>query len=332
MSHISIIGAGSWGTALSLVIGQNGHDVKLWTRSSILVDEINKDRINKLYLPTSTLPDNVRATSDLAEALHQSDIIILVTPSHVVREIAGRIASYIDQNAILVSATKGFETESGKRVSEVLYEILSNQVALRFVALSGPSFAREVAAGYPTAIVAASENLEAARKIQSVISNQNLRIYTNQDVVGVEIGGAVKNVIALASGMVKGLGLGANSVAALVTRGLSEISRFALRQGAHLETLMGLAGLGDLVLTCTSDLSRNHQVGQALAQGSNLNEITGMMHEVAEGIRTTKAAKMLSQRLQVEMPITDEVYAVLYENKKASDAIRDLMMRPLREE
>jgi glycerol-3-phosphate dehydrogenase (NAD(P)+) len=233
---------------------------------------------------------------------------------------------------LFVSATKGIEAETGRRVSEIVRDVLGEGAAARLVCLSGPSFAQEVAAGQPTAVVAACEDVSLALRAQSVLSYENLRVYTNDDRVGVELGGAVKNVIALAAGMVGGLGLGANSIAALVTRGLSEMTRFATTQGARAETLAGLAGLGDLVLTCTGSLSRNRFVGQELGRGRKLEEITGGMREVAEGVRTTRAVKLLAARLGVEMPITEQVNAVLYEGKSARDAAHELMTRPLKGE
>jgi glycerol-3-phosphate dehydrogenase (NAD(P)+) len=233
---------------------------------------------------------------------------------------------------IFVSATKGIETDTGKRISEVVRDVTAARFDARFVCLSGPSFAQEVAEGQPTAIVAASRSVEDSQLVQSALSFQNLRIYTNTDVTGTEIGGSVKNVMAVAAGMVAGLGLGTNSVAALITRGLAEVARLGVAEGASLETMMGLAGMGDLVLTCTGKLSRNRYVGQELGRGRTLPDIVSGMHEVAEGVRTTLAVKRLSQRLSVEMPITDEVHAVLYEGKTAQAAAAALMTRPLRDE
>jgi glycerol-3-phosphate dehydrogenase (NAD(P)+) len=332
MGRVAIIGAGNWGTALSIVAARNGHDVRIWSRSPSLVETINREGINNQYLTSFNLPSGIKATNKLEEAILQADILLLAVPSHTIRNIVSQISPYIDQRVILVSASKGIEIETGKRISEIFVELLGNQSLSRFVSLSGPSFAKEVAAGYPTALVAASKDLGTAQVIQTAFSNQSLRIYTNQDLVGVEIGGAVKNVIALASGMIAGLGFGANSIAALVTRGLAEMVRLAITQGAEQETLMGLAGLGDLVLTCTSEQSRNFQVGQELARGKSLDEIIGQMHEVAEGVRTTQAVKLLAEAYKVDIPITNEVFAVLYRRKRVVDAIAQLMMRPLKEE
>jgi glycerol-3-phosphate dehydrogenase (NAD(P)+) len=332
MSQIAIIGGGSWGTALGIVAGRAGHRVRLWSRNEKVIDEINRARVNQTYLPSQLIPENVVATNKIDEALHSAELVLLVSPSHVIRELLMRMREWVEPQMIFVSATKGIETETGLRVSEIVREILQPKVAARFVCLSGPSFAQEVAAGQPTAIVAASERFEDSRFVQEVFGFENLRIYTNDDVVGTEIGGSVKNVMAVAAGMVAGLGLGANSVAALITRGLAEMARLALAQGARIETLMGLAGMGDLVLTCTGSLSRNRFVGHELGKGRKLEDILSGMHEVAEGVKTTRAVMRLSEKLGVEMPITKEVYAVLYENKNARDAAHELMTRPMRGE
>ncbi|HEX5890012.1 MAG TPA: NAD(P)H-dependent glycerol-3-phosphate dehydrogenase, partial [Pyrinomonadaceae bacterium] len=251
-------------------------------------------------------------------------------PSHCARELFTAISTHLNEGAILVSAAKGIEIETGKRISEIVKEVAG--ATNPFVCLSGPSFAKEVIAGHPTAIVAASKDAAAARTVQSELSFENLRIYTNADVIGTEIGGSVKNVMAIAAGMATGLGFGSNSVAALITRGLAEITRLARREGAQVETLMGLAGLGDLVLTCTGALSRNRFVGEELGKGKRLEEIIAELSEVAEGIKTARAVKQLADRANLEMPIVNEVNAVLYEGKSARDAVSELMSRPLREE
>jgi glycerol-3-phosphate dehydrogenase (NAD(P)+) len=332
MSRIAIIGAGSWGTALGIIAGRAGHSVRFWSRNVEVVEAINHERLNAIYLAPHEIPEGARATDDFEEALSDAEFVLLAAPSHVTRELALNMLPLLQPQMVFVSATKGIEIESGKRISEVLGDVLTGHFEPRFVCLSGPSFAQEVAAGHPTAVVAASRSLEDASRVQSALSFQNLRVYTNTDVVGTEIGGAVKNVMAIAAGMVSGLGLGTNSVAALITRGLAEITRFALAQGARMETLMGLAGMGDLVLTCTGGLSRNRFVGQELGKGRSLEEIVGGMHEVAEGVKTTRAVHRLAQKFNVEMPITNEVNAVLYEGKKAEDAAGELMVRPLRGE
>lgn len=330
--RVAIIGAGSWGTALSIVAGRAGHSVSLWSRDAEVVAGIKRERVNYKYLAAHKLPETIEPTIDFGEALAGAELVLLVIPSHGMREVLARMLPQLEEGMIFVSATKGIETETGKRVSEILSEALENRFAPRFVCLSGPSFAKEVAEGQPTAVVAASRNLDDARAVQTALSFQNLRIYTNADVVGTELGGAVKNVMAVAAGMVSGLGLGANSVAALITRGLAEMARLALAEGARMETMMGLAGLGDLVLTSTGSLSRNRYVGQELGRGRSLEEILGGMNEVAEGVKTTRAVHRLARRLEVEMPIMAEVHAVLYEGKSAREATEALMTRPLRGE
>src|ERR1051325_1338063 len=330
MKQIAIIGAGNWGTALAIVAARAGHQGKLWSRDAGVVKSINQDRINSRYLSSASIPANVTATNDLGEAVRDATLIVFAAPSHTARELLTAVSPLIGEPSIIVSVSKGIEIETGKRISEISKEVVTT--AHSFVCLSGPSFAKEVIAGHPTAIVAASKDGSAARAVQNDLSFENLRIYTNSDVVGTELGGSVKNVMAIAAGMTTGLGFGSNSVAALITRGLAEITRLARREGAQMETLMGLAGLGDLVLTCTGNLSRNRFVGEELGKGKTLAEITAGMNEVAEGINTARAVKQLADRASLEMPITNEVNAVLYDGKPARDAVAELMSRPLREE
>ena len=330
MTKIAIIGAGSWGTALAVVAARAGHVVRLGTRNQAVADSINLKHVNSQYLSSTPIPAGVVATVNIGAALSEASLVLIAVPSHAVRETLDSIATFLYKKAIIVSLTKGIEIETTKRISEIANEVLGS--AYPFVSLSGPSFAKEVVAGHPTAIVAASENSDAARMVQHDLSFENLRIYTNTDVVGTELGGSVKNVMAIAAGMTAGLGFGSNSVAALITRGLAEITRLARREGAQLETLMGLAGLGDLVLTCTGRLSRNRFVGEELGKGRALAAITAEMNEVAEGIKTARAVKQLAIRAGLEMPITNEVNAVLYDGKPARDAVVELMSRPLREE
>ena len=332
MKRVAVIGAGSWGMALSVIAARVGHEVRLWSRNQTVVEEINRQRSNSVYLPDAQIPDGVHATTDTGEALDRAELVILATPSHAVRAVLGRMVGAFDPNAVIVSATKGIEVETGKRVSQIVDEVTSDRFSPKFVCLSGPSFAREVVAGHPTAIVAASVDAELSRTVQSDLSFESLRIYTNDDLVGTELGGSIKNVMAIAAGMVSGLGFGSNSVAALITRGLAEMTRLALSQGAKPETMMGLAGLGDLVLTCTGSLSRNRFVGHELGKGRSIEEITSRMKEVAEGINTTRALKQLAERLGIEMPITEEVYGVLYAGRTAREAAMQLMNRPLRGE
>jgi glycerol-3-phosphate dehydrogenase (NAD(P)+) len=329
MKRIAIIGAGSWGTALAVVAARAGHEVQLWSRNAAVVKSINEQHLNSHYLKSVQIPVAVTATSELDTATNHAELVLFAAPSHAARELFTIIAPHLNQ-AIIVSVAKGIEIETGKRISEIVKEVAGSTNP--FVSLSGPSFAQEVVADHPTAIVAASKDAAAARTVQNDLSFQNLRIYTNTDVIGTEIGGSVKNVMAIAAGMATGLGFGANSVAALITRGLAEITRLARREGAQVETLMGLAGLGDLVLTCTGALSRNRFVGEELGKGKRLAEITAAMSEVAEGINTARAVKKLADRAGLEMPIVNEVNAVLYENRSARDAVSELMSRPLREE
>ena len=327
--RIAIIGAGSWGTALAVIAARAGHEVALWSRDGEVVKSINQDRINSRYLTATAIPDRVSATNKLDDALDNASLVLLAAPSHAARKLLTEMTPELDDDAVVVSVSKGIETETGKRISEIVKEVAGSRA---FVCLSGPSFAKEVVAGSPTAVVAASKDPAAARRVQNDLSFENLRIYTNADVIGTELGGSVKNVMAIAAGMTTGLGFGSNSVAALITRGLAEITRLARREGAHIETLMGLAGLGDLVLTCTGQLSRNRFVGEQLGKGIPLDEIVSSMNEVAEGVKTTRAVKQLADRAGLEMPITNEVNAVLYEGKSVRAAVAELMSRPLREE
>ncbi len=330
MKKIAIIGAGSWGTALAVVAARAGHSITLWSRNEDVVSSINERRVNSRYLTTTSIPETVSATADIPTALHEASMVLLAAPSHAARELLTTMSRGLAETAIIVGLAKGIEIESGKRVSEIAKEVVG--ASHSFVCLSGPSFAKEVVKGHPTAIVAASKDTAAARMVQNYLSFENLRIYTNTDVIGTELGGSVKNVMAIAAGMAAGLGFGSNSVAALITRGLAEITRLARREGAQVDTLMGLAGLGDLVLTCTGTLSRNRFVGEELGKGRNLAEITAELNEVAEGINTARAVKKLADRAGLEMPITNEVNAVLYDGKSARDAVAELMSRPLREE
>ncbi len=332
VKRLAIIGAGGWGTALGVVAARAGHRVYLWSHNAEVAAGINAKHVNSLYLASLAIPQNVVATCYLSEALRDAEIVILASPSHVTRELCTAMMPFLQSEMLFVSATKGIETESGKRISQILREVVGENFEPRFVCLSGPSFAQEVASGQPTAIVAASLNKDDSCLVQSTLSFQNLRVYTNTDVVGTELCGSVKNVMAVAAGIVAGLDMGSNSVAALITRGLAEITRLALAQGANLETMMGLAGMGDLVLTCTGSLSRNRYVGQELGRGRALPDILEGMHEVAEGVRTTRAMKSLAAHIQIEMPITSEVYQVLYEGKNVQDAADELMTRPLRRE
>jgi glycerol-3-phosphate dehydrogenase (NAD(P)+) len=335
MSNIAVMGGGAWGTALALNLAQRGgHTIALWTHSSDITENIRKTQENIAFLPGFKLPPSITATSSVAEALRKADIVLSVMPSHHVRESYTKFAPHLRAGQSLVSATKGIEDQTGLRMSEVIAGVLATRsLQLPIAVLSGPSFAQEVAAGSPTAVTIASRDLKLATRIQQEFASRTLRLYTNEDVIGVELGGALKNVIAIAAGAVAGLALGHNSTAALITRGIAEITRLAVACGGRRETLAGLSGLGDLVLTCTGSLSRNRWVGLELGKGNSLSEVLSALHgKVAEGVRTTPAALDLATRHDVEMPITEQVHAILYQAKHPSEAIQDLMGRPGRDE
>lgn len=335
MSRIAVIGAGSWGTALSLVLARRGgHSITLWSHTRLVADVIRQARENSIYLPGLSIPDAVAVTTDLKEAVNHAEILVLVVPSEHLRSICCTMAPLLSSNQIIVNATKGIEDGTYLRMTQVLGEVLAKQgLKLPCGVLSGPSFAQEVGAGSPTAITIASCDPAIATRVQEEFSSPSLRLYTNDDVVGVELGGALKNVIAIAAGATYGLELGHNSVAALITRGIAEITRLAVACGGRRETLAGLSGLGDLVLTCTGALSRNRHVGLELGSGRCLSEILADMHgRVAEGVRTTDAALGVARGMGVEMPITEQVAAVLHERISAKEAMRELMSRPGRDE
>ena len=336
MSRIAIIGAGAWGTALSIVLGRKGqHTVKLWAHEREVVESIAALRENSLYLAGLKLPANVTATRDYAEALTGADIVVSVMPSHHCRAMFQQIHSYLTPQTLLVSATKGIENTSHMRMTEIIQSVILKNKGLspRVGVLSGPSFAQEVGRGDPTAITIASQDNDLAQIIQREFSDPAFRVYTNDDIVGVELGGALKNVIAIAAGICAGLELGHNSVAALITRGLAEITRLAVACGGRPETLAGLAGLGDLVLTCTGSLSRNRSVGVELGRGRKLPEIIAGMHgTVAEGVFTTEAAVGLALLHNVDIPITQQMFEILQNGKSAKAAIQDLMTRRAKSE
>jgi len=332
MKEIAIIGAGSWGTALSLVAGRAGNRVRLWAHSAEVATLLRQERENKIYLPGFALPDVIAPTNDLAEALAGAEIVLTVMPSHVCREVYTQMLDHARAQMIFVNASKGIEVETGMRMEEVVRDVLKDRFEPRYVALSGPSFALEVAKDEPCAIVAASHSSEWAEAAQEAFSTSRFRVYTNNDVIGVEVGGAIKNVMAIATGAVNGLGLGYNSAAALVTRGLAEMTRLAVRLGGRAETLAGLAGLGDLALTCFGHLSRNRRVGYEIGRGRKLQEIIGETRQVAEGVRTARSAHELAMKLGVEMPITEGVCRMLYDDKSPRELMVELMERPLKSE
>jgi len=335
MSRIAVIGAGAWGTALAMVLGRSGtHHVRLWANEPEVTESIASNRINERFLPGFILPESIAATSDLNQALDAAEIVVSVMPSQHCRDLFERMALALGPKTLFVSCTKGLEDGTLLRMTEVIGDVLgSRKFNPRVAALSGPSFAREVARGDPTAVTVASVDGEVTRAVQQAFNDSRFRVYTNDDVIGVELSGALKNIIAIAAGVCAGLGLGHNSAAALITRGLAEIARLVVACGGRLDTMAGLAGLGDLVLTCTGDLSRNRSVGVELGKGRRLPDIIADMHgAVAEGVFTTKAAVGLARRKNVEMPITEQMFAILENGKSPQQAIEGLMTRTARSE
>jgi glycerol-3-phosphate dehydrogenase (NAD(P)+) len=330
MRTIAVLGAGSWGTALAVHLGRIGHDVRLWARDPALAAEMSRRRANAVYLPDVTLPPQVAVTDALERALAGTDLVVSAIPSHGCRAVLRTAAPLFAPQATIVSATKGLESESLLRMSQVIAEEIGP--ARPVVVLSGPSFAREVAQQLPTAVLAASASPHAAELVQAEFRGPSLRLYASEDVIGVELGAALKNVIAIAAGVVEGLGLGHNALAALITRGLAEITRLACAAGARRETPAGLSGLGDLVLTCTGTLSRNRHVGIELARGRSLHDILSGMKMVAEGVRTTSAALALGVQHGVELPIAAQMGEVLAGRCDAKTAVHTLMVRPQRAE
>ena len=324
--RLCVLGAGSWGTALANVLARNGQDVTIWARREAVAAEISEERRNSRYLPSIELQP-FEATADLVRAVDGASVIVCVTPSHVVRDVLALAKPRLSEESLLVSCSKGIEIESDLRMSEVFADVLGAESYGRFVVLSGPSFAEELARGLPTACAAASISERSRHRVQTLFQNDRFRIYTLSDVVGTELGGSLKNVIALAAGISDGLQLGNNARAALITRGLAEIIRLATRLGAEEHTLAGLAGIGDLILTCTGDLSRNRTVGLAIGRGRPLDEVLAEMHNVVEGIRTTRAAVELADRHEVEMPIAHAVFSILYEDVAPAQALARLMAR-----
>jgi glycerol-3-phosphate dehydrogenase (NAD(P)+) len=335
MSRIAVMGSGSWGTAIALSLAKRGgHELALWSHAPEVAKTIAERGENSAFLPGFRIPKSIRATANIEEALCNAEMVVSVMPSHHVRASYEQFVPFVRSDQVLVSATKGIEDETLLRMSEVIADVLRrNNLSLPIAVLSGPSFAQEVAAGSPTAITVASSDADLAARVQQEFGSQSLRPYTNDDVVGVELGGALKNVIAIAAGIVSGLGLGHNSAAALITRGIAETRRLAVACGGRSETLAGLSGIGDLVLTCTGSLSRNRTVGIELGRGRKLAEILAGLHgKVAEGVRTTSAALGLARHHSIEMPITEQVSAILDEKKSPVEAMRELMSRPGRDE
>lgn len=331
MKRIAVLGAGSWGTSLAWILAGKGLDVRLWARTPELAASMAKERENRAYLPGVKLPDTMRPTASLEDALGGAEMAVCAVPSHGVRGVFTGACPFIGQGAVIVSATKGIEQGTLLTASGVLKDVLPDKDA-DIVVLSGPSFAKEVSRALPTAVCASSSSAKAAGTVQNTFSTDFFRVYTNADVIGVELGGALKNVIAIAAGISDGLELGFNARAALITRGLAEISRLGVSMGALPRTFSGLSGLGDLVLTCTGPLSRNYTVGVEAGKGRPLGDITGSMRMVAEGVKTSRAVQGLARKLGVEMPITDEVCNVLHGGRPPKEAVLELMTRELKEE
>jgi glycerol-3-phosphate dehydrogenase (NAD(P)+) len=330
--NLAIIGGGSWGTALAVVLAPKFDQVRLWMHEADLAEKVSSTRQNDAFLPGIRLPDSVTVTTALSDSVQDAGIVLGVMPSHYAREIYESLAPHLNREMIFVSATKGIERGTLLRITQVIKQILEPLFHPKVAALSGPTFAKEVARGEPAAVVVASNDHQVASQVQALFSGPTFRLYTNSDPVGVEVGAALKNVIAIAAGVCQGLGLGNNTQAALITRGLAEITRLAVAMGGRPKTLAGLAGLGDLVLTCTGDLSRNRMVGRELASGRSLVEVVGSMKMIAEGVETCDAAVALGKKFQVDLPIIDQMYAVLHSAKSPKEAVRELMERSLKPE
>ncbi len=332
MSQVCVLGAGAWGTALAKVLAEKGNPTRVWAHEADVARSIEDAHENVRYLPGHTLPETLTATVDLKHALDGAELVVVVVPTHAMREVLEKAKPLIPPQAILCSASKGIENETLMLMSEVLVDVLGEEVEPQLTYLSGPSFAKEVALGMPTAVVVAGTDPTNTEIVQRAFASEKLRVYSSDDVVGVEIGGAMKNVIAIAAGVIDGLGFGHNSRAGMITRGLFEIGLLANKLGGHPLTVAGLSGMGDLVLTCTGDLSRNRTVGVELGKGKKLPEILAGLGHVAEGVKTAKSAYDLSVREGVTMPITHEVYSVLYQGKDPRQAVVDIMTRELRAE
>jgi glycerol-3-phosphate dehydrogenase (NAD(P)+) len=326
-----VIGGGAWGTALAIVLAPRFERVRLWVYEDDVAQRLQAERENDTYLPGFQISENISVSSDLGIAVEDAEVVLSVMPSHHVRSVYAQMLPSLSESMVFVSATKGLEVHTILRMSEII-RLAGTRFPLRVAALSGPTFAKEVARGEPTALVVASPDDDLNRRIQAAFSGPTFRVYTSQDPIGVEIGGSIKNVIAIGSGVIHGMGFGHNVTAALITRGLAEITRLAVAMGGRAQTLAGLAGLGDLVLTCTGELSRNRMVGIELARGRKLDEIVGSMKMVAEGVKTTDAARELARRFNVEMPITEQMYQMLYHGVSPREAIRRLMERSLKGE
>ena len=327
MEKVTVLGAGSWGTALATVLAENGHNTLIWSHRQDQADEINTSHTNKKYLPKTVLPKNLVATANLEQAVTHGDTIVVAVPTKAIREVCSDMTPFLTESKLFVHVSKGIEPDTLKRISELMLETLPANVMTDIVVLSGPSHAEEVVLQHPTTVTAACQTEVAAKKVQDLFMSQYFRVYTNDDVVGVEIGGALKNVIALAAGIVDGLDYGDNAKAALITRGLAEITRLGVKMGGNPFTFSGLTGMGDLIVTCTSVHSRNWRAGNMLGKGMKLHEVLEQMGMVVEGVRTTKAAYQLAQKYNVPMPITEQLYEVLFNDKHPKAAVDNLMIR-----
>lgn len=324
---VAVLGPGSWGTALAKVLAENGHDVRIWGNNPAQIDEINTYHTNRHYLPDLKIPESILGCKDLKEAINEADAILFVVPTKAMRIVAKEFSKLVTGKPVIIHASKGLEQDSHKRISEILAEEIPEEHRQGIVVLSGPSHAEEVAVHDITTITAASDDEELAKYVQKLFMNEYLRIYTNTDVVGVEMGAALKNIIAIGAGALHGLSYGDDAKAAIMTRGLAEISRLGVAMGANPLTFIGLSGVGDLIVTCTSVHSRNWRAGNLLGKGHNLDEVLDNMGMIVEGVATTKAAKELSEKMEVPMPITETIYSVLYEGKDVRQACTDLMLR-----
>ena len=329
---IGVIGAGAWGTALAMLLADKGHDVTLWMYEKDLAEETARTRENRTYLPGFALPAAIRITSSMETAASGMSLVLSVVPSHTARAVAKQFSPFLSKDSVIVSASKGLELDTLMPLSDVFRDVLPRQFHDRLCFLSGPSFAKEVARKMPTAVALAAYDAALGKKAQAAFSNAYFRIYTNPDVIGVELAGSLKNVVAIAAGLLEGMGYGYNTMAALLTRGLAEMARLGVAMGGSLPTFSGLAGMGDLVLTCTGGLSRNRTIGVRLGKGETLDEIMKGARTVAEGVKTAKAARDLARKYKVDMPIVDEVCLILHEGKDPRQAVKDLMKRELREE
>lgn len=331
---IGVIGAGSWGTALANLLGNNGYKLDLWVFEKDLKKNIEKNRENNLFLPGIKLSKNIKPTNSLEKATSEKDILLMVVPSHLMRNVAGKLKNFLKQkpNTIIVSASKGIENETHLTMSGVIKEVIPSIPNNNIAVISGPTFAKELVVFLPTVVSIAGRDKKNVEFLQKIFAAPFFRVYTNSDIIGVEIGGSVKNVIAIASGIVDGLKLGLNSRAALITRGLAEMRRLGIKLGGQAETFSGLSGIGDLVLTCTGNLSRNYAVGKKLGENKKLTEILKKMNMVAEGVKTTKSVYNLSKKLGIEMPITNCMYNILYKDYSPLEAVKELMTRKLKSE